>query len=430
MSQRKTSGFIRLWIAVMVLAALRWIVAPSEPGPESPSPTPEPVEPAPEVQEGLDAPAPAIQEYAAACFHELRARNPVGRIVKFNANRLGDRCSIIVETDAGSGRWLFDWRDGERGYRREGEVRWPEAWAATLPEHGIDEAEFSAQRIAERVTQGRAHWPEDQREDWLYEIVWLPAPFARPVVFLTFSDSRPEAGPYDGHSLVYADAQALDGRDLEEANGLYPLTRFELREDHNFKGALFESTALAEAAVSLEGSADRDPGDPLAASAERCMHWLHEVNAGSRVLRMALDAGHCWLLQENAHVRDDFYLFSAQDTEHYEESASLALEPPPRANLLLDRSRLSAARVRERLHQARAAQPGLLVQRIAVAWVEGEVHWQFDASLDARRVQIWLDEDGAASDPPLRFPLTAIEQAVGFPASDPLLDTASEAVVQ
>ena len=39
------------------------------------------------------------------------------------------------------------------------------------------------------------------------------------------------------------------------------MTRFELREDHNFKGALYEATALAEAPVSLEGDVGFDPGD-------------------------------------------------------------------------------------------------------------------------------------------------------------------------
>lgn len=385
-------------------------------------------EPAADPGTPVDVPL-TLEEYAAQCFRELRARNPVGRVLKFNANQLADRCSIIVETDETSGRWLFDWRDGENGWQHEGEVRWPDAWPAEVPAQAIAAGASAPETIATMLGAARARWPQADRGDWLYEIVWLPAPFARTLVFITFDDRRAQAGPHDGLGVIYDGTRALEGDEAAQADALYPLTRFELREDHNFKGALYESTALAESAVSLEGDAAHDPADALAASAERCMHWLHDVNAGSRVLRVALDADHCWLLQENAHARDDFYLFSARDTEHYEESASLALEPPPRANLLLDRSRLSAARVRERLAQARA-RAGFVVERIAVAWVEGGILWQFDGRVDGLRTQVWLAEDGNEARPPARFPLSAQELDAGFPATSPVLAVAAESVLQ
>ncbi|MBL8243735.1 MAG: hypothetical protein JNL89_06080, partial [Rhodanobacteraceae bacterium] len=126
------------------------------------------------------------------------------------------------------------------------------------------------------------------------------------------------------------------------------------------------------------------------------------------------------------HQREDFYLLSAQDRQTYQESGSLALEPPPRANLLLDRSRLGAARLRERLAQARAA--GWSVDRLAIAWVTGRTLWQFDGQRGAARAQYWLDEDGHSIDAPTGFPLSAPELAAGFPATTPVLQPAAEAV--
>ncbi|MBL8246203.1 MAG: hypothetical protein JNL89_18545, partial [Rhodanobacteraceae bacterium] len=282
---------------------------------------------------------PPLETYAAECFRAARARNPRGRVVRLNANRLADRCSIIVETDDGSGRWLFDWRDGANGWRHQGELRWPEAWPAALPADGIDASELTPERVAAMVDKARALWPAADRGDWLYELIWMPEPWARPLLYITFDDARPEAGTYDAFTAIYEGERLLEGDEAARADASYPMTRFELREDHNFKGALFEATALAEAPVSLEGDAGFDPADALGANAETCMHWLHEVNRGARVLRLAMDTGQCWLLLENAHQREDFYLLSAQDRQTYQESGSLALEPPPRANLLLDRSR-------------------------------------------------------------------------------------------
>ena len=369
---------------------------------------------------------PPLQEFAAECFRSVRARNPRGRVLRLNANRLADRCSIIVETDEGSGRWLFDWRDGANGWRHQGEVRWPEAWPQEVPAAGIDAADLAPERIAAMVEKARALWPESDRSDWLYELIWMPEPWSRPLLSITFDDARPEAGDYDAFTAIYDGERLLQGDEAVQADAAYPMTRFELRVDHNFKGVLYEATALAEAPVSLEGDAAADPNDALARQAETCMHWLHEVNRGARVLRMALDSGHCWLLLENAHQRDDFYLLSAQDRERYEESASLALEPPPRANLLLDRSRLSAARLRERLTQARAG--GLTVERLAIAYTGGGMVWQFDGLRDGARSLHWLDESGQAIAQPDEFPVSALEVAAGFAATTPALAPAAEAV--
>lgn len=423
----RRTGFVLLSGMLVAIALLRLASSPLAPPEDS-----APAEAAAEVagdggEPGASASEPPpLQEYAADCFQALRSRNPVGRVLKLNANRLGDRCSIIVETAEGSARWLFDWRDGDAGWQREGEVRWPQAWPAEAPSGGIDAQEFAPPRLAALMASARSRWPESERDDWLYEIVWLPAPFRRPLVYITFDDLRPEAGPYDGHSVIYDDGRALEGEEHAQADALYPLTRFELREDHSFKGALYESSALAESAISLEGDAAAEASDPLHAGVERCMYWLRQVNAGTRLLRVALDAERCWLLQENASLRDDFYVFSARDTEHFAESASLALEAPPPANLLLDRSRLSAARVRERAAQARAAQAGLRVERLAVAWVDGAMLWQFDGRARDRRIQVWLAEDGQVIAPPAQFPVSAEELDSGFPASSPLLAVAAE----
>lgn len=369
---------------------------------------------------------PPLQEFAAECFRSVRSRNPRGRVLRLNANRLADRCSIIVETDEGSGRWLFDWRDGANGWRHQGELRWPEAWPQEVPAAGIDDADLAPERIAAMVEKARALWPESDRGDWLYELIWMPQPWSRPLLSITFDDIRPEAGDYDGFTAIYDGDRLLQGDEAAQADAAYPMTRFELREDHNFKGALYEATALAEAPVSLEGDAATDPTDALGANAETCMYWLHEANRGARVLRLSMDAGHCWLLLENARQRDDFYVLWAGDRDRYRESRSLALEPPPRANLLLDRSRLSAARLRERLTQARAG--GLTVERLAIAYTGGGMVWQFDGLREGARSQHWLDESGQAIPAPAEYPLSTLETAAGFPTSHPVLDFAAEAV--
>lgn len=371
---------------------------------------------------------PPMQAFAADCFSRLRERNPRGRIVRLTANRLAIRCSAIVETDVGSGRWLFDWRDTAPEFRHEGELRWPEQWPPQLPETGIDASESTPERLTQLMNAARELWPEYERADWLYEIIWLPAPYSRPLVFISFDDRRPGAAADAALTVVFDGTNQLADADFDQANSLYPVTRFELREDHNFKGPIYESTALAEAAVSLEGDPAAANPSPLAANAEHCMYWLHAVNTGSRVLRVAIDAKQCFLVLENSGQRDDYYLLTAVGSAEYTEHASLILEPLPTPNLLLDRSRLSAARVRERLQQAiRWAGVDASVDRLAIAWVSGAMIWQFDARSGGKSLLIYLDESGNVIQPPDEFPVSVHEREQGFAATRPAMPFISEA---
>lgn len=364
---------------------------------------------------------PPLQDYANECFSTLRARNPRGRILRLNANRLGDRCSMVIETDIGSARWLFDWRDHDAGFVHEGELRWPADWPAELPEVGIESADFAPERLTALAAETRAQWPDQPRADWLYEIVWVPAPFARPLAFVTLADRQEGADDDDAFTAIYDGSTRLPDADYDAAFALYPMTRFELREDHNFKGSLYESTALAESAVSLEGDPDASSPGLLAAKIEDCMYWLHTVNTGERVLRVGIDAARCYLVLESSKLRDDYYLMSASDADTYTEHASLILEPLPTPNLLLDRSRLSAARVRERMTQAEAiGGDGLAVERIGIAWVDGAMIWQFDGQRSGARTLIYLDESGAVIEP-ADFPVTVQEREAGFADTRPAM---------
>lgn len=371
---------------------------------------------------------PPMQEYAADCFSQLRQRNPQGRMVRLTANRLAETCSVIVETDDGSSRWLFDWRNGVNGWRHEGELRWPELWPQQLPSSGIDVSEIAAERLAQLMLAAHEVWSEAPRADWLYEVIWLPEPFARPLVFISFDDRSPGAAPDAALTVIFDGTERLGDAEFEQASALYPVTRFELREDHNFKGPLFESTALAEAPISLEGDPAAADPHPLAANAENCMYWLHAANTGSRVLRVAIDARQCFLVMGNASARDDYYLLTASGSEQYTEHASLILEPLPTPNLLLDRSRLSAARVRERLQQAIDwAGAGASIDRLAIAWVDGAMIWQFDASSGGKRLLIYLDEAGNVITPPEQFPVSVREREQGFADTRPAMPFISEA---
>ena len=370
---------------------------------------------------------PPLEDFANQCFSSVRQRNPRGRILRLNANRLANRCSMVIETDAGSSRWLFDWRDHESGFVHEGELRWPETWPAELPESGIDDAAFAPERLTALTAEARALWPDQPHADWLYEIVWLPAPFARPLAFVTLADRSEGADSDDAFTVIFDDTARLPDADYEQAFALYPMTRFELREDHNFKGPLYESTALAESAVSLEGDPEAGAPGPLAAMTEHCMQWLHTVNTGERVLRIGIDATRCFLVLESGSVRDDYYLFEASDSKTFTEHASLILEPLPTPNLLLDRSRLSAARVRERLGQAEAVGgPGLAIRRLAIAWVDGAMIWQFDGSHAGARTLIYLDESGNVIEATAGFPVTVHEREAGFADTRPALPFIAE----
>lgn len=389
-------------------------------------------EPVADVPDSVPADAPAaeappVQEFAADCFAQLHQRNPRGRVVRLTANRLANSCSAIVETDVGSERWLFDWRNNDPAFRHEGELRWPEQWPPQLPTSGIDPGESAPERIAGIVAAARELWPPVDRRDWLYEIIWLPTPFSRPLVFVSFDDRRPGAAADAALTVVFDGTRQMDDAEFDQTMTLYPVTRFELREDHNFKGPIFESTALAEAAVSLEGDPAAGDPHPLAVNAEHCIYWLHTVNAGSRVLRVGIDAEQCFLVLENGSVRDDYYLLSATGSEQYTEHASLILEPLPSANLLLDRSRLSSARVRERLQQAIDwAGATARIERLAVAWVAGAMVWQFDARSGGEPLLIYLDESGNVIAAPAGYPLSVHEREQGFADTRPALPFMSE----
>lgn len=428
MKSRAASTLILIVIGILIALGLGYTEAPP------PADPPEAALESTSAGEVAVAPAttaqfdqPPMQEYAAACFSAVRERNPRGLIVRLTANRLADTCSVIVETDDGSGRWLFDWRNGVNGWRHEGELRWPESWPQQLPRSGIDASETAPERLAQLMAAAHEVWSEARRADWLYEIIWLPEPLSRPLVFINFDDRRPGAAPDAALTVIFDGTERLPDADFEHASALYPVTRFELREDHNFKGPLFESTALAEAPVSLEGDPAAANPHPLAANAENCMYWLHAVNTGRRVLRVAIDARQCFLVMENAGARDDYYLLTASGPEQYTEHASLILEPLPTPNLLLDRSRLSAARVRERLQQAIDwAGAGAGVDRLAIAWVDGAMFWQFDASNGGKRLLTYLDEAGRVVPPPDQFPVSVHERELGFADTRPALPFVSE----
>lgn len=428
MKSRAANTLILIVIGTLIALGLGYTDAPPPADPPEAAPdstTASEVAVAPATTAQIDQ--PPMQEYAATCFRALRERNPRGRIVRLTANRLADTCSVIVETDDGSGRWLFDWRNGTKGWRHEGELRWPEPWPQQLPHSGIDTRETVPERLAQLMAAAHEVWSEARRTDWLYEIIWLPEPISRPLVFINFDDRRPGAAPDAALTVIFDGTERLPDADFEQANALYPVTRFELREDHNFKGPLFESTALAEAPVSLEGDPTAADPHPLAANAENCMYWLHAVNTGSRVLRVAIDSEQCFLVLENASARDDYYLLTATGSADYSEHPSLILDPLPGPNLLLDRSRLSAARVRERLQQAIDwAGAGARIDRLAIAWVDGAMVWQFDASSAGQRLLIYLDEAGKVVPPPDQFPVSVHERELGFADTRPALPYVSE----
>lgn len=364
---------------------------------------------------------PPLAEFASECFRQMRARNPRGRVLKLNANRLADRCSIIVEVDADNQRWMFDWRDHASGYVHEGELRLPDGWSDLGA--GIVAADYANAQIEALVAQAHAEVGDAAHDEWLYEIVWLPAPFARSITFITLSDTGPEAEPYGAYASAYDGDTRLDTDTQTQAEALYPMTRFELREDHSFKGPMFESTALAEAAISLETDPDAGPPSALLSNAEVCMDALHKVNTGARVLRVAIAVDHCHLVMESAAQQHDFYLLGVLANGGFDEQPSVMLDTASLPNLLLDRSRLTMPRVRERLAQAEALRPAA-INRIAVAWVAGAMIWQFSG--DQGSAPVWLDENGASIAPPAHFPISASERALGFPPSEPTLQFAAE----
>lgn len=368
-------------------------------------------------------PALNLADFAIRCFQDFRKRNPRGRLLRLNANRLGDRCSGIVETREGSGRWLFDWRDGSN-WVHEGELVLPRSWPREIPGTAIAPSSFSAGEVTARVAAAHAQVGERAHDEWLYEILWLPAPFDRQLTVITLSNTGPEAEAYDAYSYYFDGERILEGEEDTQANESYPLTRFELREDHNFKGALYESTALAEAAVSLETDPNAGADSALVKNAEACMDWLHKTDTGSRVLRVAISAQRCFLILENGAIRDDFYLLTTSGAKAFEESPSLQIDVATLPNLLLDRSRVTMPRLRERLAQVQAQPGGKDIDRIAIFWVSDErMLWQFSVGAS---VHSHLDESGQTVPAPASIPITRAELDQGFPASAPVMEVRVE----
>ncbi len=382
------------------------------PPPESPTP--------PEV---AAVPQLDLAAYAASCFRQVRERNPRGRILRLSANRLAGRCSGVVETRPGSGRWVFDWNDGA-SWVRKGELKLPSAWPALAPAAAIPDEVFAAEEIAARVADAHAMIPDAPHDEWMYEINWLPDPFSRTLVAITLSDTAPQAEPYGAYTYWFDSGYRVEGNADTQANELYPMTRFELREDHNFKGPLYESMALAEAAISLETDPNAGADPPLVKGAESCIDWLHKVNSGSRVLRVGITSDRCFIALENGSQRDDFYLLTTSGGEAFTDSPSLQIDVSTLSNLMLDRSRVTMPRLRERLAQAQAQPGGAQIDHLAVFWLEDErMLWQFSTGPN---VIAHLDESGEIISAPARFPITRAEIDQGFPPSSPVMEVLVE----
>lgn len=382
------------------------------PAPDTPTPT-------------AAAPPPTLDlaAFAHRCFNQVRERNPRGRVLRLSANRLAGRCSGVVETRPGSGRWVFDWNDGN-SWVRKGEVKQPESWPPLGAEAAIPDAQFTATEISARVAAAHERVGEAPHDEWMYDINWFPEPFSRPIVAITLSDTAPDAEQYGGYTTWFDSGYVVDGNAEVQANELYPMTRFELREDHSFKGALYESMALAEAAFSLETDPSAAADPPLVKGAESCMEWLHKINTGSRVLRVAITPTHCYIALENGAQRDDFYLFTSRGGDAFTDSPSLQIDVAKLPNLMLDRSRVTMPRLRERLAQTQAQPGGKEIDRLAVFWLDDErMVWQFSAG---PRVVAHLDEAGGITPAPAQFPITRAEIDGGFPASSPVMEVLVE----
>jgi hypothetical protein len=377
---------------------------------------------------GADMAAPSavtdLARYAADCFAEQRRRNPAGRILALSAN-VADICSAVAEIGQVRDRWHFDWRRAEQGWVHEGEVTWPEDWPASAAS-GIAADELSAERIAGRLAAARARLADAPHEDWLYEVLWLPAPFERALVYVTLADRSEGAGPYDSSVVIYDGERELEGEEHGWAQQRYALTRFELRDDHNYKGAIFESRALMESAGMLEADAGAVELSELERRLETCLPTLRVVNRGSRVLRISADAASCRVVLASASDREDFYLL-ALDADGYQELPSLRMDPDlVVANLLIDRGRLSSARARQVLAVA-AETLGQPAERLAIADVDGETVWQASVGSGPEVRMAWLDGQGQVRPAPDRYPVSSFEVEVGFAPSPPVLNPIVEA---
>lgn len=417
--------------AVLPTAAVTSETAPATSRMDAPAPAAPPDDATQrQWQRDADARMPPMAQYAADCFAQVRVRNPVGRLLALSANRLAHNCAAVVETASGSGRWLFDYRTDGGAFRHYGEVLWPDVWpqAPALPaeaESGaavrviadLDPAELDVARIAAVVEQidiaedGAGH----QHAHWLYEPIWLPEPIDRTVVFVTLMQVADSNARNEHTVYVLAGEEWLEGERRERALSMYPSTRFELTDTHNFKGPLFESTALSESTISLEG-APQELHHPLATLAEGCLAWVRDTAPGDRVLRLALGEGRCWLTLAQSDARERFHVVSyTVDGAHSKDHGALVFSAPP-VNLLLDRSRLSASRVREQLgHALRTLQQPAEMRRLAIAWVDGQMVWQFAVNGAGAAAVLYLDSGGRTIDAPRAFPVSVFETQAGFP---------------
>ncbi len=365
-----------------------------------------------------------LARYAADCFAEQRQRNPAGRLLMLSAN-VADICSAVAEIGEDRGRWHFDWRRSEQGWVHEGEVAWPADWPAAEAA-GITAAELPIERIAGRLAAAHAKFAEEAHENWLYEVLWIPAPFERALVYVTLADRSEGAGTYDSSVVIFDGERELEGEEYGWAQQRYALTRFELREDHNYKGAIFESRALMESAGMLEADAGALELSPLERRLEQCLPAVRGVNRGSRVLRISADAATCRVVLASASDREDFYLL-VLEADGYQELPSLRVDPGLlAANLLIDRGRLSSAQARQVLAAA-AATLGRPAERLAIASIDGETVWQASVGSGPEVKVAWLDDSGQPRPAPDRYPLSSFEVDAGFPPSPPVLNPVVEA---
>ena len=94
---------------------------------------------------------------------------------------------------------------------------------------------------------------------------------------------------------------------------------------------------------------------------------------------------------------------------------------------MLDRSRLSTARIRERLAQGQARMGAdATLNRMAVAWVEGAMLWQIDGGRGLRDL-VYLDADGQPSAAPPAYPVSEVEAGIGFARTQMVLGPVVEA---
>lgn len=225
--------------------------------------------------------------------------------------------------------------------------------ASEVAETGIDPSESAPERLAAIMAAARAVWPESDRADWLYEIIWLPEPYSRPLVFVSFDDRREGADANAALTVIFDGTEQLGDADTEPGRRALSADPFRTARGPQLQGALVR-IHRSGGSRRLAGRRSRSRRSAPAGRQRGALHVLaaRGQHRQPRAARMAIDAHTCYLVLENSGQRDNYYLLTASGSAEYTEHASLILEPLPTPNLLLDRSRLSSARVRERLRQA------------------------------------------------------------------------------